>query len=375
MPKKCGMCMNIKLSGVRARAWMALGLMVLAGALAWAAYRRGWGSGLLRREPFEGMTDEDASEFDPMLAPVPERREEYQHPLKSYYVYGSFQSCAADRAIEGGEVSVDALKKVVQRGVRVIDLDLFMLDGRVVVGISNGKSVLHIGSANTIPLDDALHLLREYAFSAGLTPTYNDPLFLNLRVHSMLAATYESIASKLKASFRTSRLAAKYGYNNGDRGMGDVPLNELQRKLVVMTDIDSYKRATDSFKRMTNIVLKTGTAKALDNSEVRNYSSVSELVEFNKQRLTLTHPSLGGNQVSNDAPAPHLESGCQMVLMTHAHENHNLAKYTKVFADAGHAIVLKPEHLRAKEIVLEEPKPQNPKLGLGTKTCEGGLCI
>lgn len=376
MPRKSSL--SAKING---RAWLALALMALAGWLAWALYRRGGLRSLWRaREPFAGLAgdgdgDGEASEFDPAVGPIQTGREEFQHPLKSYYVFGSFQSCAVGRDLEGGEVSTDALKEVIQRGARVLDLDLFMVDGRVVVGTSRSRSVVHIGSANHIPLDDALYIIREYAFSAGLTPNYHDPLFLNLRVNSNLSATYESTAAKLRSFFPTARLSSKYGRNNRDRGMGDVPLNELAQKLVVMTDIESYTRATESFKNMTNIVLKTGTAKLLEDAEVRNYSSVSELVEFNKQRITVTRPSLGGNSVSNNTPAPHLESGCQMVLLSHAHKNHNFAEYVRVFDEAGHAIVLKPEHLRAKEIVLEEPKPQNPKVGLGTKTCEGGLCI
>ena len=57
-----------------------------------------------------------------------------------------------------------------------------------------------------------------------------------------------------------------------------------------------------------------------------------------------------------------------MVMMNYAYMDEHLKYYLKQFSNYGSSFILKPEHLRWKDIVIKAPTKQDRKVRLGAQT-------
>jgi hypothetical protein len=138
-------------------------------------------------------------------------------------------------ACSGSYVSTNAIKYVLSRGCRFIDLETFHLDNQMVVGVSSsnipGKQ--NITSTNTITLNDALYTAAVFGFSAP-TPNQEDPLFIHIRINTVGINIAESGVFRLVAmdilSILKNRLCSHIV-------TGDSSIASIMGKIVLILDI------------------------------------------------------------------------------------------------------------------------------------------
>lgn len=120
-------------------------------------------------------------------------------------------------------VTLDQLRKVMARGVRWVDFDVFSIDHEPAVGVSTktvgalpqpdtgsgpsttaSSTTVETGmnqAANTVPFAVAIAELYRVAFDATATPNPGDPLFVNVRIKSADSAIYPIVQSVLANTF------------------------------------------------------------------------------------------------------------------------------------------------------------------------------
>jgi len=141
-------------------------------------------------------------------------------PLKEYVIMSSWNS-AVDY---DGIVSLEVLEKVVQRGYRFLDMEIYLTENEPHVGFSSEKSFDTVDSVPVSFLDVCDMLLAKAFFVSNKL----DPLLLHLRIKSRNTDIYDKIANILKMKFN-ERLYTK-------QITGETTLEELQNKVVIIVD-------------------------------------------------------------------------------------------------------------------------------------------
>ena len=107
-------------------------------------------------------------------------------PLMEYVIMSSWNSALNEKQL----VSLDALENTIKRGYRFLDMELYLVDGKVQIGFSSEKSNNSMES-EPVPFFDACKLIMATAFITG---NKKDPLFLHLRIKSDHEDIYPKIA-------------------------------------------------------------------------------------------------------------------------------------------------------------------------------------
>jgi hypothetical protein len=127
---------------------------------------------------------------------------------------------------------------VLSRGVRVIDLEIYLVDGQPVVAFSkNGADstqidpssnpVANFDSKNSIPLKTAFGAIVSNAFNSSSVPNASDPLFVNMRIRSTNPSIYSLVAGVVK----TNLSGLLYKDN-----IGSTTIGSAKGKIVLMVD-------------------------------------------------------------------------------------------------------------------------------------------
>ena len=306
----------------------------------------------------------------------------HSHKLRDYYMASSYNSCCGG-STQKDFVDKNPLKMVIGRGARLLDFEIYSLNGSPVVaaGPEPSKNVKFClkGTYNSIPFKEVMNEVRKRAFSGGKggAPNPDDPLVLNFRVKTSTGNIYPSMANTMREVFGGMFLPSKYsneGQNitKGLEVIPNIPLLELKRKIIICcTDPNMNFRDTE-FHEFVNISGKGKNgggmpfAKMYKNIDiVQTYDSKS-LVEENKKFLSITMPDFS-SQNANPPAVIHHKFGCQWVMMNYSNIDTNFEYYNNFFRSAGSAFRLKPDHLRYFETVIAEPKKQDPRLSMGPK--------
>ena len=106
--------------------------------------------------------------------------------------------------------------------------------------------------------------------------------------------------------------------------------------------------------------------RALRYYDVKNTTDMNELINYNRQFMTIALPDKG-EKPENPNPVVCREMGCQMVAMNYNNFDTNLAVDFGFYDKNGSAFDLKPERLRYKPVFIDAPPPQNPALSYQTR--------
>ena len=111
----------------------------------------------------------------------------HKHLLRDYYMASSYNSCCGGNS-EKDFVDMVPLQKVIGRGARLLDFEIYSIDNNPVVAAgpeatTNGKFCLK-GTYNSLSLKKVMQQVRMRAFSggAGGAPNPDDPLVLSFRI-------------------------------------------------------------------------------------------------------------------------------------------------------------------------------------------------
>jgi SAM-dependent methyltransferase len=97
--------------------------------------------------------------------------------------------------------------------------------------------------------------------------------------------------------------------------------------------------------------------RALTYYNIQNTPDMEELINYNKNAMTISFPDTGANP-GNPNPMVIREAGCQMIAMRYEYVDTYLEENTAFFDKAGYAFVLKPSRLRYTPVTNPTPTPQ-----------------
>jgi hypothetical protein len=289
---------------------------------------------------------------------------DYQYKLLDYYICSSYNSCCIGDFLND-YVSMDILKTVIKQGVRVIDLEIYMVDNKPVVAVSPFATGIVKGSYNSLSLlgsNGVLDVINRYAFSLNGCDNPKDPLFINFRIKCD-KLDYNALHSEIISKFKNKLLGPEYSY--GGRSTTKVPhtpLNQLMGKVIIMCNQKSLAYRDTKFNEVVNMSSASNSQdfRVLRLSDAQNQreNDYEGLEDENKSILTMLIPDLSVQNSNIDIAAFH-NHGVQMVAMNYQNIDANMQNAYDFFnKEKGSAFVLKPERLRLVVKQLENPDKQ-----------------
>tara|TARA_Y100000389_G_scaffold197196_1_gene231302 strand:- start:606 stop:1928 length:1323 start_codon:yes stop_codon:yes gene_type:complete len=227
--------------------------------------------------------------------------------LADFYVLSSNQSCLYRRIRTeniGNYVSLAMLETVIDSGARLLDLDIYteFYKGNAIPVVKsewrNQKAM------NYISLFDCFKLIESKAF---INKTYTDPLFIHLRMKSNNLETCDRLASQIIEVFSGNRiLGPEYSYKN-KQSICSMPLCSFFGKVIIIVTGRTENTYLD---QLTNIHT-SHNARILQEDETSNPNSPEELLNYNKNNITIVKPTTE----KNFNPSRPYSFGCQFVMM------------------------------------------------------------
>lgn len=157
-------------------------------------------------------------------------------PLREFIVKSSYNS-----AISGDYANPEMIRILLQRGVRLLDFEIYTDTNIEYVSYSKDNEFT-MSTANEpserLSLASALETVNAYSFIMP-SPSPNDPLFLSLRVKNKLSDqkyVYKRIADILKTTF-PNRLYQDSSGNAIDVN-GSTPFKDIMGKIIVIFDTE-----------------------------------------------------------------------------------------------------------------------------------------
>lgn len=291
-----------------------------------------------------------------------------KYMFKDYYIKTAY-NCCSPGAYKNDYVSTCALKDVLKQGVRGLDFEIFSIDNQPVVATSTVDSNYVKETYNHVPFSDVMNIITTYAFATTGAPNSSDPIIIHLRFKSANQKMYQNMAN-LFLNYDKFFLGANYSYEQNGTNFGNTPLLDLTKKNTIVLIVDksnnSFLDCAD-FCEYVNMTSNSMFMRALHYYDVINTPDLQELIDYNKQNMSISMADIG-----SDPPNPSAivcrETGCQMIGMMYQKNDINLQENNAFFDKCGYAFCLKPESLRYIPIVVEAPPPQNPALSFQTRS-------
>lgn len=251
-------------------------------------------------------------------------------PLREYCMLSSYNT-----ALTGTRVNLDMIVNVLKRGCRFIDLEIYFIGDKPVVGYSTDIKKFNLEVDNTIPLGEVLSKISSIGFAE--TPNSNDPIFINLRVKTHDKKLYTKIAATLDDTVGP-RLCTKRGRNVE---VIAAPLSTFMGKIVIVLDDAIELPANNGLSKYANLVFnKTG---------VRSYTAPMLTAEF----ITPPRPKDYGKGTDvtmlkivmpDETANPNTKKfvtqyGTQVLFNRFYQPDDNLKETERIFSDIGSAFV------------------------------------
>jgi hypothetical protein len=214
-----------------------------------------------------------------------------------------------------------------------------------------------------------MNIIRDYAFATSTAPNSLDPIIIHLRIKSTNQTMYKNFA-KLLQSYDSILLSKDYDSEYYGQNFGNVEIQKLMGKVVIIVDrSNSSFLECPEFYKFINMTSNSVFMRALHYYDIKYSPDMNELIEFNKQNMTIGMPDKGSNP-ENPSSVVMRETGCQLLGMRYQTIDTNIEENDIFFDENGYAFVLKPEKLRYIPITIPLPPPQNPELSYATRTVQ-----
>lgn len=291
---------------------------------------------------------------------------EFKYTLKDYYIKSAYNCCSGGN-YRNDFVSLCVLKTLLKQGVRGLDMEIFSINDQPVVATSMSSDYHVKETFNEIAFSTILKTIAMNGFASSTSPNFLDPILLHLRFKSANQAMYKNLARILEEYTNTILLGKEYSYEYGGKNLGDVPLLDLRGKVVVIVDRSDLSFLNcDEFYEYVNMTSSSVYMRALPFKEIKNAVSVTQMIDYNKQNMTIAYPDALSNP-PNPSPLVLRETGCQLWAMRYSLNDAYQAENDAFFGENGYAFVLKPDHLRYIPVTIDQPAPQNPELSYATR--------
>ena len=294
--------------------------------------------------------------------------EQFNYTFKDYYIKTAYNCCSGGN-YRNDYVDTCILKALLKQGVRGLDFEIFSIEDKPVVATSTSDSYYIKETFNYVDFGDVMKIIRDYAFSTATAPNTLDPIIIHLRIKSNNQEMYKNFA-KLLEGYDSLLMSKDYDSEYYGQNFGNVEIKKLMGKIVIIVDRSNTSfLECPEFYKFINMTSNSVFMRALHYYDIKYTPDLSELINFNKQNMTIGMPDKGANP-ENPSSVVMRETGCQLLGMRYQYIDTNIEENDIFFDENGFAFVLKPEALRYVPVTIPLPPPQNPELSYATRTVE-----
>ena len=301
--------------------------------------------------------------------------------IRDFYIKTAYNCCASGD-FKSDYVTMCALYNVIAQGCRCLDFEIYCLNDTPVVAVSSIDQVGVKQSYNFLYASDVLSAVNDYAlnsngntlpsFVAGATnepqrfcPNPNDPLFLHFRLKTNNVNVVNQLAAIIAQTFESKLLPIQFMRESNGKNMTKTPIKDLvdniNGKVVIMVEKNSntggmpilYQSA--NMWELTNITTNSVFIHEKRFTDIKNTNAPKEIVEFNRQNMTIVLPDLNEANTNYIYVVPRL-LGCQFIAMNFQNNDQNLISYNKFFDDSNCAFVPRPAELLYVPVEVPLPK-------------------
>ena len=294
--------------------------------------------------------------------------DQFNYTFKDYYIKTAYNCCSGGN-YKNDYVGLCVMKDLLKQGVRGLDFEIFSIDDQPVISSSTSDSFYVKETFNYINFIDAMNVIRDYAFSTSTAPNSQDPIVVHLRIKSTNQTMYKNFA-KLLENYDSILLSKDYDSEFYGQNFGNVELRKLLGKVIIIVDRSNIAfLEVPEFYKFINMTSSSIFMRALHYYDIKFTPDMNELIDFNKQNMTIGMPDKGSDP-DNPSGIVMREMGVQLLGMRYQKIDTNIEENDIFFDNNGYAFVLKPEHLRYIPITIPLPPPQNPELAFATRTVQ-----
>lgn len=280
--------------------------------------------------------------------------------LGDYHILGSYNSCCIGN-YTNDYVSLKQLNKVIESGIRMIDLEIFTVKGETVVASSdNDSDFSRRGSKNTIPLSSCLQTVK---YSLRRASNKNDPFFIQIRMKTHIKHSYDEVARQLKLNLQDMLLPSLYS-SNAKYLPYDIE-NEFMYKLknkiiIVVHDYSNILESTYLYE-YTNIHLEKNSVCRYTDLQHTSDQHNKEMMSRNKMLFSVVLPDRGStkNQSVNKA----VDLGFHGLLLNFQRQDSTFQNTLQLFALDGSTRSFRLRKENNRNIPVEKTICSNSKVG------------
>jgi hypothetical protein len=292
--------------------------------------------------------------------------EQFNYTFKDYYIKTAYNCCSGGN-YKNDYVDLCVMKDLLKQGVRGLDFEIFSINDQPVIATSTSDSYYVKEIFNYINFVDAMNVIRDYAFSTSTAPNSSDPIIIHLRIKSTNQTMYQNFA-KLLENYDSILLSKDYDSEYHGQNFGNVEIQKLIGKVSIIVDRSNISfLECPEFYKFINMTSNSIFMRALHYYDIIYPPSMDELIQYNRENMTIGMPDKGENP-ENPSALVMREMGCQLLGMRYSKIDVNIEENNLFFDDNGYAFVLKPENLRHIPITIPLPPPQNPELAYAPRT-------
>jgi hypothetical protein len=292
----------------------------------------------------------------------------FNYTFKDYYIKSAYNCCSAGN-YKNDYVDLCSLKDLLKQGVRGLDFEIYSINDVPVIATSTSDSYYVKETFNSVPFSDAMDVIHNYAFATASAPNSSDPIIVHLRIKSANQTMFKNFA-KILEKHNNILLGKDYDSENYGENFGNIELRKLLKKVVIIVDrTNTAFLECPEFYKFVNMTSNSMFMRALHYYDIKYTPDMNELIEYNKQNMTIGMPDKGTNP-DNPSSIVMREMGVQMLAMRYSKIDTNIEENDALFNDNGYAFVLKPEKLRYIPVTIPKPPKQNPELSYATRTIQ-----
>ena len=290
----------------------------------------------------------------PPISTINTSNERHSYKFRDYYVKTAYNCCASG-TYKHNYVSLQGLDTCIQQGARCLDFQVYSIDNRPVIAVSDDRDYNVKGSYNSIPFEKVMERIEQRAFSGSTCPCPGDPLVLHFRILTKNTSIMNTMAESISLNLKKRVLGKEYSFETNGNNIGSVDLEKLKGKVVIVVDKSFANPMETKLDEYVNLTSNSAFMRKLQYKDVKESPDIQELTEYNKKYMTICIPNISARP-ENPSPAFAHNCGCQFVAMCFQKMDDKMRYYTNFFNEEGSAFVLKPKELRYIPVTIKVPK-------------------
>lgn len=273
--------------------------------------------------------------------------------LCNLIIKSSYNTCATGNSMNGW-VNVCALDRVLKYGCRVLDFEIYTVDGKCVVSTSNSKKLTEKGTYNSIPISTVLERVRNKAISRSSStehcPNPNEPLFLHFRLKTEVETTYNELARSIATHLGDVLVSPSYNIINYENFCSTMRFRDLKGKVVIIIDEFGGPLETGILGEVCHIIGNGPSFHSWRYNDIA-FSPDEGILDFNSGgNMTYCSPPLSFYPKNYSSVLP-IQYGVQMCGLCFQNNDTHLKTYNAMFDEQMCAFIVKTTGVYTPQVV------------------------